>query len=54
MLDCSEQLCWLGAGLCLPRGPLLSVDHGSQLAARHFPSVLQGRGAAGALPSVPS
>lgn len=36
------------------KGPPLSVGHASQLAARHFPSVLQGGGAAGALPGVPS
>lgn len=39
---------------CFPRGPSLSVGHSSLLATKHFPSVLQGRGAAGALPSVPS
>lgn len=35
-------------------GPPLSVVHASQLAAKHFPSVLQGGGAAGAVPGVPS
>lgn len=52
MLDRSGQLCWPEAGLCLLRGPSLSVGHASQLAARYFPCLLQGGGAPRALPSV--
>lgn len=54
MLEHSGQPCWPEAGLYLLRGPSLSMDYASQLAARHCPSLLQAGGAARALPSVSS